>query len=410
MYNISKSVGISLTSKFQFKNLFFFKFFSIKFKFYSKDDDNDSMGQVHGNCLTVEVIKIMQIPDSYNKLEFSLSENIQKHSSEYIIKVTLSVIIIVIGLFGNLTVLYNILFKSNNKNVVTRSRYTTPSFRINNNNNNYNKDDSTINNNSSNNNINFKTKLSNPSLINSKTEELDSNLKSKALITHGIQTSPTSKSTTVIYYTSTPKSKNLFILNLCIVDLIIICLCSWVHMINSTYDNWFMGDLFCRLNTFVQIFSLIAAISTLSLISFDRFNGIVRTKREKLTTKQSIIMIILIWIFAFVMALPILMYRRQFTRQWANHVEKWCDDDWPVIYHTFNGTNCVEWIEKRYMKIYYTFISIILFFVPMIIMAICYFFIFQKLHENQIMSFYRKPSKEKNCLNKRKKKVIKKVQ
>ena len=48
------------------------------------------------------------------------------------------------------------------------------------------------------------------------------------------------------------KPINVFILNLCFCDLMIVIWCSWVHMINSVSDNWLMGAFFCRFNTYVQ--------------------------------------------------------------------------------------------------------------------------------------------------------------
>lgn len=48
------------------------------------------------------------------------------------------------------------------------------------------------------------------------------------------------------------KPVNLFILNLCFCDLMIVLWCSWVHMVNSISENWKMGAFFCRFNTFVQ--------------------------------------------------------------------------------------------------------------------------------------------------------------
>ena len=72
--------------------------------------------------------------------------------------------------------------------------------------------------------------------------------------------------------------------------------------------------------------SLTAAISTLCLISFERFKAIVCTMRKKLNKRKSINMIIIIWLFSMIVALPILMYRTQYKRVWKNHVEIWCSD------------------------------------------------------------------------------------
>ena len=57
---------------------------------------------------------------------------------------------------------------------------------------------------------------------------------------------------TRIYRPYKNKSVNLFILNLCICDLMIVVWCSWVHMINSISQNWIMGSFFCKFNTYVQ--------------------------------------------------------------------------------------------------------------------------------------------------------------
>ena len=67
--------------------------------------------------------------------------------------------------------------------------------------------------------------------------------------------------------------------------------------------------------------SLIASISTLSLISFERFKGIVLTLAKKLDKKNSIYMIILIWIFSIMAAIPIFIYRKQYTRIWNDRIE-----------------------------------------------------------------------------------------
>ena len=57
---------------------------------------------------------------------------------------------------------------------------------------------------------------------------------------------------TRIYKPYKNKPVNLFILNLCVCDLMIVFWCSWVHMINAISENWTMGAFFCRFNTYVQ--------------------------------------------------------------------------------------------------------------------------------------------------------------
>ena len=129
------------------------------------------------------------------------------------------------------------------------------------------------------------------------------------------------------------------------------------------------------------VVSVIAAISTLSIISYERFTGIVCNMKNKLTRKKSGIIVIWIWIFSSIAAAPALIYRKQFNRQWLDHIESWCSDDWPKTYvvQIVNDTECISNIEEPLRKIYYTFISCVLFFIPIIIMSICYCLIIFKL-------------------------------
>ncbi len=99
------------------------------------------------------------------------------------------------------------------------------------------------------------------------------------------------------------------------------------------------------------------------------------------------------------------MYRKQYKRVWKNHVEIWCSDAWPRFYKTRPGTSCVISIEEPLKKIYYTIISLVLFFIPIVIMLFCYSLIIRKLGQTKILKYIRKNSSEKELLNRRKQKV-----
>ncbi|RNA12392.1 substance-P receptor-like [Brachionus plicatilis] len=201
------------------------------------------------------------------------------------------------------------------------------------------------------------------------------------------------------------KSVNFFILNLCFCDLMIVMWCSWVHMINSISQNWIFGAFFCKLNTFVQVICLIAAISTLSLISLERFKGIVCTMGKKIDHKKSIQAIVLIWLFSGLAAFPILIYRKQYKRIWKNHVEIWCSDAWPISYKFESNSQCIAKVNEPFRRVYYTFISFVLFFIPILIMLFSYCLIMRKLKKTKILRFFRENSSEKNILIRRRQKV-----
>jgi len=53
--------------------------------------------------------------------------------------------------------------------------------------------------------------------------------------------------------------------------------------------------------------------------------------KARVTERRSTLLIALVWILAVTLSSPILIYRRQFTRQWLDHTEIWCADTWPPV-------------------------------------------------------------------------------
>lgn len=149
--------------------------------------------------------------------------------------------------------------------------------------------------------------------------------------------------------------------------------------------------------------SLTAAISTLCFISMERLKAVVCTMSKKLNRAKSIRTIIFIWVFSFIVAFPIFYHRKQFKREWRNHVEIWCSDAWPRDYKF--KEKCVVSMDEPLRRIYYTFISLVLFFIPLTIMFICYCLVIKKLNQNSILKLVRDNSPEKILLNKRRQKV-----
>jgi len=53
--------------------------------------------------------------------------------------------------------------------------------------------------------------------------------------------------------------------------------------------------------------------------------------KARVTERRSTLLIAVVWIVAVLLSSPILVYRRQFVRQWLDHTEIWCDDTWPPV-------------------------------------------------------------------------------
>ena len=83
-----------------------------------------------------------------------------------------------------------------------------------------------------------------------------------------------------------------------------------------------------------------------------------------------------------------------------------CSDAWPKSYTFKENTTCIQSVDEPIRKVYYTFISFVLFFIPIGIMLFCYCLIMRKLNNTKIIGYLNENSAGKNVLNKRRKKVI----
>nr|AKQ63065.1 orphan G-protein coupled receptor 59 [Platynereis dumerilii] len=169
---------------------------------------------------------------------------------------------------------------------------------------------------------------------------------------------------------------NYFLVNLAVSDLMVTLSCTWVHLVDDLTEGWVLGAFFCKFNSFAQVLSLVSSIMTLTLISCDRFFGIVFAMKAHMTERRSPIFIMIVWILAVGISSPLLVYREQRSRHWLNHTEIWCDDTWPEK-TTFGPEGAIKTFPSR--TAYYTFISLVLYFFPILVMSIAYSFIIWKL-------------------------------
>ena len=128
----------------------------------------------------------------------------------------------------------------------------------------------------------------------------------------------------------------------------------------------------------LTVFSLVSSVLTLTLISCDRFFGIVFAMKAHLTERKALPLIAVIWVVSVGLSTPLLFYRHQFSRVWANHVEIWCGDTWPAVRHLDPDRNA-SIVSHPSRTFYYTFISIVLYFIPIVVMTAAYSLIIWKL-------------------------------
>ncbi|GAB1605072.1 neuropeptide FF receptor 2-like [Argonauta hians] len=169
---------------------------------------------------------------------------------------------------------------------------------------------------------------------------------------------------------------NFYIVNLAASDLLVTLSCSWVHLVFSLNEDWVLGAFFCKFNSFAQVTSTVSSILTLTFIACDRFFGILFAFKAHIAERRAWYAIVTLWLISIVVAAPLLYVRRLFVEKWANHTERFCIDDWTLVASNANA------IKAR--RIYYTFVSIVLFFIPVLLMTLAYAMIIWKLWSAQI--------------------------
>ena len=81
--------------------------------------------------------------------------------------------------------------------------------------------------------------------------------------------------------------------------------------------------------------------------------------------------IVILWICSIAIAVPMLVVRDTDQVVWRNHVDIWCDDNWPAVVSTDPETgHVVHTFPGR--KVYYTILTVVLYFLPMVLMGCVY--------------------------------------
>jgi hypothetical protein len=124
---------------------------------------------------------------------------------------------------------------------------------------------------------------------------------------------------------------NYFILNLAICDLAIVLSCMWVQIFMTLSEQWLLGEIFCKINSYMQMVSIISSVLTLSAIAYDRYLGIAHPfKPRDSSNKLNYFIIVSIWLFSIIISIPTYMYRTYREQNWSDFSEKTCDDfGWP---------------------------------------------------------------------------------
>ncbi|GAB5570533.1 neuropeptide FF receptor 2 isoform X2 [Prionailurus iriomotensis] len=157
---------------------------------------------------------------------------------------------------------------------------------------------------------------------------------------------------------------NIFICSLALSDLLIAFFCIPVTMLQNISDTWLGDDLcafICKMLPFVQSTAIVTEILTMTCIAVERHQGLVHPFKMKwqYTNRRAFTMLGVVWLLAVIVGSPM----------W--HVQR-LEIKYDFLYEKEHVCCLEEWASPAHQKIYTTFILVILFLLPLMLMLILY--------------------------------------
>ncbi|XP_058694757.1 pyroglutamylated RF-amide peptide receptor isoform X1 [Poecile atricapillus] len=154
---------------------------------------------------------------------------------------------------------------------------------------------------------------------------------------------------------------NIFICSLALSDLLIAFFCVPFTMLQNISSNWLGGAFACKMVPFVQSTAIVTEILTMTCIAVERHQGIVHPLKMKwqYTNKRAFTMLGVVWLLALIVGSPMWYVQRLEVK-------------YDFLYEKVHVCCLEEWASPIYQKIYTTFILVILFLLPLMLMLLLY--------------------------------------
>ncbi|XP_036038244.1 pyroglutamylated RF-amide peptide receptor [Onychomys torridus] len=154
---------------------------------------------------------------------------------------------------------------------------------------------------------------------------------------------------------------NIFICSLALSDLLIAFFCIPVTMLQNVSDTWLGGAFICKMVPFVQCTAIVTEILTMTCIAMERHQGLVHPFKMKrqYTNQRAFTMLGVVWLVAIIIGSPM----------W--HVQR-LEVKYDFLYEKEHICCLEEWSSPTHQRIYTTFILVILFLLPLLLLLILY--------------------------------------
>uniref|UniRef100_G1MHM3 Neuropeptide FF receptor 1 n=1 Tax=Ailuropoda melanoleuca TaxID=9646 RepID=G1MHM3_AILME len=165
---------------------------------------------------------------------------------------------------------------------------------------------------------------------------------------------------------------NMFILNLAVSDLLVGIFCMPTTLVDNLITGWPFDNATCKMSGLVQGMSVSASVFTLVAIAVERFRCIVHPFREKLTPRQALVTIAVIWALALLIMCPSAV-TLTVTRDEHHFMVDARNRSYPLY-------SCWEaWPEKGMRTVYTTVLFSHIYLAPLALIVLMYARIARKL-------------------------------
>ncbi|XP_005089627.1 neuropeptide Y receptor type 2 [Aplysia californica] len=123
-------------------------------------------------------------------------------------------------------------------------------------------------------------------------------------------------------------SRNIYILNLSVCDVIMCSVCMPFSLVKLTVKKWTLGLAMCRFVPALATIDVFVSTCTILAIAIDRYMSIVHA--SQLTTRQVILVLAVIWTVSILLSTPLFCFHKQDIQKLFEHTfVQQCIDDWP---------------------------------------------------------------------------------
>ncbi|XP_077999685.1 substance-P receptor-like [Glandiceps talaboti] len=173
---------------------------------------------------------------------------------------------------------------------------------------------------------------------------------------------------TIVFKNRTMRNvTNYYIVNLAIADLLIASVTMWMNLVDGLTRSWIFGEFMCKICFTLQGVSVVCSILTLSVIAGDRYFAILHPLRARITERNTGIVVLIVWVLAILINIPILVYTYYEDYTWDDGVRQiFCMED-------------INWSDSLNEDIYTLSLFILTYALPLGIMLFAYFSIGRKL-------------------------------